>query len=58
MQFMQKLTLISAQRQFIIYASHIPGHNSIADSLSHFSFKEIQTMDSSLRPSSDSSPHF
>ncbi|KAL0194682.1 hypothetical protein M9458_008254, partial [Cirrhinus mrigala] len=35
MQFIRRLTLISAQNQFLIRAAHIPGyHNSIADSLS------------------------
>ena len=37
MQFVWRLTLLSAQHQIIIQASHIPGHrNSVADSLSRF----------------------
>lgn len=40
MHFICRLTLISAQHQFILRAAHIPGHlNSIADSLSRFSFQ-------------------
>ncbi|KAL0180312.1 hypothetical protein M9458_025754, partial [Cirrhinus mrigala] len=40
MQFIRRLTLISAQNQFLIRAAHIPGyHNSIADSLSCLSFQ-------------------
>ncbi|XP_076583733.1 uncharacterized protein LOC143319050 [Chaetodon auriga] len=53
MQFIRRLTLISAQHQFIIRASHIPGHkNLIADSLSRFSFQKFRQ----LAPTSDRFP--
>ncbi|XP_075935401.1 uncharacterized protein LOC142935139 [Anarhichas minor] len=53
MMFMRRLTLVSAQHQFIIRASHIPGHyNSIADSLSRFSFQKFRR----LAPTSDPLP--
>ncbi|KAI4804278.1 hypothetical protein KUCAC02_025911, partial [Chaenocephalus aceratus] len=44
MQFLRRLTLISAQHQFILKAAHIPGHeNGIADSVS-FPIPEIQKL--------------
>ncbi|XP_078026549.1 uncharacterized protein LOC117258356 [Epinephelus lanceolatus] len=53
MQFMRRLTLISAQQQFILQAAHVPGHyNSIADSLSRFSFQKFRH----LAPNSDLHP--
>uniref|UniRef100_UPI003AAC1141 uncharacterized protein n=1 Tax=Centroberyx gerrardi TaxID=166262 RepID=UPI003AAC1141 len=53
MQFLRRLTLISAQHQFILRAAHIPGHhNSIADSLSRFSFQKFRH----LAPESDFHP--
>ncbi|XP_075958907.1 uncharacterized protein LOC142960863 [Anarhichas minor] len=53
MMFMRRLTMVSAQHQFIIRASHIPGHyNSIADSLSRFSFQKFRR----LAPTSDPVP--
>ncbi|XP_076592777.1 uncharacterized protein LOC143324302 [Chaetodon auriga] len=53
MQFIRRLTLMSAQHQFIIRASHIPGHkNLIADSLSRFSFQKFRQ----LAPTSDRFP--
>lgn len=55
MQFMRRLTLISAQQQFILQAAHVPGHhNSIADSLSRFSFQKFRRLapDSDLHPTS------
>ncbi|XP_033480312.2 uncharacterized protein LOC117255466 [Epinephelus lanceolatus] len=45
MPFTHRLTLISAQHQFILRASHIPGHhNAIADSLSRFSFQKFRCL--------------
>ncbi|XP_033467933.2 uncharacterized protein LOC117247462 [Epinephelus lanceolatus] len=53
MPFTRRLTLISAQHQFILRASHIPGHhNAIADSLSCFSFQKFRC----LAPDSDVHP--
>ncbi|XP_049894744.1 uncharacterized protein LOC126386432 [Epinephelus moara] len=53
MQFLRRLTLFSAQHQFILWAAHIPGHhNSIADSLSRFSFQKFRH----LAPESDLHP--
>ncbi|XP_027136074.1 uncharacterized protein LOC113746034 [Larimichthys crocea] len=53
MQFIRRLTLVSAQHQFIIRASHIPGHkNAIADSLSCFSLQKFKL----LAPDSDPLP--
>ncbi|XP_030292106.1 uncharacterized protein LOC115592964 [Sparus aurata] len=53
MQFIRRLTLISAHHNFIIHAAHIPGHlNCIADSLSRFSFQKFK----SLAPGSDPHP--
>ncbi|XP_055030533.2 uncharacterized protein [Misgurnus anguillicaudatus] len=53
MQLVRRLTLISAQHQFIIRAAHIPGYcNSIADSLSRFSFQKFRI----LAPESDMHP--
>lgn len=53
MQFMRRLTLISARCQFIIRATHIPGHkNLIADSLSRFSFQKFKR----LAPASEPQP--
>ncbi|KAE8281681.1 hypothetical protein D5F01_LYC20680 [Larimichthys crocea] len=53
MQFICRLTLVSAQHQFIIRASHIPGHkNAIADSLSRFSLQKFKL----LAPDSDPLP--
>ncbi|XP_030253189.1 uncharacterized protein LOC115569298 [Sparus aurata] len=53
MQFVRKLTLVSAQHQFIIRAAHIPGHqNTIADALSRFSFQKFRQ----LAPASDTVP--
>ena len=43
MQFLRRLTLISAKHQFILKAAHIPGHeNGIADSLSRFQFQKFR----------------
>nr|XP_033493145.1 uncharacterized protein LOC117263659 [Epinephelus lanceolatus] len=53
MVFTRRLTLISAQHQFILRAFHIPGHhNAIADSLSRFSFQKFRC----LAPDSDVHP--
>ncbi|XP_049902504.1 uncharacterized protein LOC126391655 [Epinephelus moara] len=53
MPFTRRLTLISAQHQFNLRASHIPGHhNAIADSLSRFSFQKFRC----LAPDSDVHP--
>ncbi|KAE8289472.1 hypothetical protein D5F01_LYC11173 [Larimichthys crocea] len=53
MQFIRRLTLVSAQHQFIIRASYIPGHkNAIADSLSRFSLQKFKL----LAPDSDPLP--
>lgn len=52
MQFMRRLTLVSAQHQFIIQAAHVPGsHKCIADSLSF----QIQTLGARLACSSNTS---
>lgn len=52
-QFLRRLTLISAQKQFIMRAAHIPGYkNAIADSLSRFSFQKFRR----LAPESDILP--
>ncbi|XP_067451991.1 uncharacterized protein [Thunnus thynnus] len=41
MKFIRRLTLISAQHQFIIRTAHVPGYkNTIAGSLSCFSFRK------------------
>ena len=51
MQFMRRLTLVSAQHQFIIRASHIPGHkNSVADLLSRFSFQRFRQLAPASEP--------
>ena len=53
MQFMWRLTLVSAQHQFIIRSSYIPGYkNSVADSLSRFLFHWFRQ----LAPASDPPP--
>lgn len=53
MQLVRRLTLISAQHQFLIRAAHIPGYlNSIADSLSRLSFQKFRI----LAPESDIHP--
>ncbi|KAI4799727.1 hypothetical protein KUCAC02_016695 [Chaenocephalus aceratus] len=53
MQFLRRLTLISAQHQFILKAAHIPGHeNGIADSLSRFQFQKFRN----LAPEADLHP--
>ncbi|XP_029904174.1 uncharacterized protein LOC115356996 [Myripristis murdjan] len=53
MKFVRRLTLTSAQHQFIIRAAHIPGYkNTIADSLSCFSFQKFRA----LAPNSDPHP--
>ncbi|XP_044217636.1 uncharacterized protein LOC122989025 [Thunnus albacares] len=51
MQFVRKLTLVSAQHQFIIRALHIPGHkNAIADSLSRFMFQKFRLLAPASNP--------
>ncbi|XP_042251963.1 uncharacterized protein LOC121886109 [Thunnus maccoyii] len=51
MQFVRKLTLVSAQHQFIIRALHIPGHkNTIADSLSRFLFQKFRQLAPASNP--------
>ncbi|XP_067435007.1 uncharacterized protein [Thunnus thynnus] len=51
MQFVRKLTLVSAQHQFIIRALHIPGHkNAIADSLSRFMFQKFRQLAPASNP--------
>ncbi|XP_051994017.1 uncharacterized protein LOC127651992 [Xyrauchen texanus] len=53
MPCVRRLTLISAQHQFLIRAAHVPGyHNTIADSLSRFSFQKFRI----LAPESDIHP--
>ena len=53
MQFLRRLTLFLAQHQSILRAAHVPGHhNSIADSLSRFSFQKFRH----LAPESDLHP--
>lgn len=43
MQLVRRLTLISAQHQFLIQAAYITGHNnSIADSLSRLNFRSSE----------------
>ncbi|XP_026063506.1 uncharacterized protein LOC113046764 [Carassius auratus] len=53
MQFVRRLTLISAQHQFVIRAAHIPGYRkNIADSLSRLSFQKFRILapESDIRP--------
>ncbi|XP_069022825.1 uncharacterized protein [Embiotoca jacksoni] len=45
MPFIRRLTWLSVTLQFILRAKHVPGHhNSIADSLSRFSFQIFRTL--------------
>lgn len=53
MEFLRRLTLFSAQHQFILWAAHVPGHHNItADSLSCFLFQKFKHLarESDLHP--------
>ncbi|XP_062249448.1 uncharacterized protein LOC133958576 [Platichthys flesus] len=56
---MRRLTWVSVLNNFILRATHIPGHqNSIADALSRFKFQEFKAMCPQAKPSSIPCPAF
>ncbi|XP_016519228.1 uncharacterized protein LOC103155683, partial [Poecilia formosa] len=59
MQFMPRLTLVSAQHQFLIQAAHIPGSKiCIADALSRFSFQKFRLLAPDAEARSTPAPPF